>query len=59
MCKKKRAQSRSISGRRCSLDWERDFTQIGGLDRLSMVFTYFFVAFNFTMNPSKKEKSFR
>jgi len=32
LCKKKRAQSRSISGRRCSLDWEQDFTQMGGLD---------------------------
>ena len=33
LCKKKRAQSRSISGRRSSLDWEQDFTQIGGLNR--------------------------
>jgi len=35
LCKKKWAQSRSISGRRCSLDWEQDFTQIGGLDPAS------------------------
>ncbi|KYD16893.1 GTP pyrophosphokinase [Caldibacillus debilis] len=39
LCKKKRAQSRSISGRRCSLAWEQDFTQIGGLDRMTRLFT--------------------